>query len=195
MPKRKVAIKKGSKRPVGRPTKKVVERERRKKIKAEIEALATENRLIDRSYLPLFVVVLILLLIVALVRSLGSKTPVTLENTATQSTPTPSGIETAPAASLPANWPSDVTVYPGATLKSATEDPDNHAKEVSYATDAVADQVVDYYNSTLGKSGWLGRGFRIVSGMSEYTYVRDNTILIIDVVRGAPVTVTLTIQS
>ena len=78
------------------------------------------------------------------------------------SSPTPSAGETSPgapkppeeaSATLPADFPTDLPIYPGATVSKATEVPGTNLK-ASWTTADEPNKVASYYTDALTGQGW-----------------------------------------
>lgn len=167
-----------------------------RKTKIEESDLEEDSRtLAESSYVPLFAVTIVILLIILVVRNVTYKRPEPPINTSqpTIIEDTESSLTTQ-VKNLPVGWPDEIDLVDGAVLKTSTEEKEKNTKVVVYTTNQSAQNVVSFYNRKLADAAWQGKGFRVAGDLSLYTYTKDGSTLTIEVSKKAPTTVTLTLQ-
>ncbi|GEM_PF-3511329 len=180
-----------------RAPKKTTPKKSTRKTKNSDNYLDEDSRtLTESSYMPLFVVAVVIILIIMVIRNVTYKHP---EAPVLLNPPTLIEDTTSTPASqvknLPAGWPDEVDLIDGATLKTSTEDKEKNTKVVIFTTSQSAEDIVSFYNRKLADAAWQGKGFRVASSSSVYTYAKGGSILTIEVGKKTPITVTLTLQN
>lgn len=176
---------------MARKTKKPI---KRKPEKVELEE--GSQSLTESSYMPLFVVAVVIILIIMVIRNITYKRPEPPINVNQPTIIEDTGTTPAPQVkNLPAGWPDEIDLIDGAILKTSTEDKEKNIKVVVFTSNQSAENVVGFYNRRLADAAWQGKGFRVVGATSVYTYVKDRSTLTIEVGKKPPTTVTLTLQN
>jgi len=109
-------------------------------------------------------------------------------------------VSVGPATTMPANWPSDVPTYAGASLQySGTSNPSTGeaGSAIVFTTKDTADAILTFYKTQLVASGWKIEGEANVSGMTTLGATKDTRNLgmyIAPSTEGVDTTVTIGIS-
>jgi hypothetical protein len=96
---------------------------------------------------------------------------------------TPSGPATASTGSLPADFPKDVPVYPGATIVSASNVGGTSGAVLSTADEG--DKVAAYYKDELAKQGWSSPQAMNAGGTNVVRATKEKRQVAVSITKGA----------
>jgi hypothetical protein len=91
------------------------------------------------------------------------------------------------AVQLPANFPSDVPPYAGATIIISNSQP-NGAGSVTFTTPDTAAAVKTFYDDQLTKNGWTSASTQQSGTVTTEGFTKDDRTIQIEIVGGGPST-------